>query len=163
MQSKILPSLVALSALLLMAAYFPPGPFSWHVFFTDRLSLGAKAVYLLKVYAVPALLSFTAIVLLQLQMRFSVAGAPAHVLFPLSIGGATAMLSAFRTMTAGVGGIPGYVLGLALAYTIMSKFAGVRPSGRYVWGVQTLQIVWRGQPGSVRQRPPSVAVMERAG
>lgn len=73
------------------------------------------------------------------------------------------MLSAFRTMTAGVGGIPGYVLGLALAYTIMSKFAGVRPSGRYVWGVQTLQIVWRGQPGSVRQRPPSVAVMERAG
>ena len=44
------------------------------------------------------------------------------------------MLGAFRTMVAGVGGVPGYAIGMASAYTMMSRFYGVKPSGRTLFG-----------------------------
>lgn len=151
---------MALLALAALASYFPPGKFTWHRFLQDSMPLSGKVVYLLKVYALPALLSFTAVVLFQLQVRGSMVGAPAYAVFPLSVIGATAMLAAFRTMTMGMGGIPGYVVGLAGAYTMMSRFAGFQPSGRYRFGVQTLRIVWRGNP-SLAQRPASRPALER--
>lgn len=160
MKTKLLPSLIALAALALLSIYFPPGKVSWHRFFIDQSPLGDKAVYLLKMYLVPAGLSFAAVILFQIQMRFSVAGAPAYVVFPVSIAGATAMLAAFRSMATGMGGVPGYVVGLAAAYTLMSRFAGIRPSGRYILGVQTLRIVWRGD-AALRPKPAPPAVLER--
>ena len=160
MKTKLLPSLIALAALALLAIYFPPGKFTWHRFFIDQSPLSEKLVYLLKAYVMPAGLSFAAVILFQIQMRFSVAGAPAYAVFPVSILGATAMLAAFRTMANGMGGIPGYVVGLAAAYTFMSRFAGLRPSGRYLLGMQTLKIVWRGD-AAARAKPAPAAMLER--
>jgi len=163
MKQKILPTLIALAALTLLAAYFPPGKFTWHRFAEDELPLSGKILYLLKVYALPAALSFAAVVLFQLQMRFSVAGAPTYAVFPISILGATAMLAAFRSMTLGMGGIPGYVVGLATAYTLMSRFAGIRPSHRTFLGRRMVRIVWRGQVVAGPQLAARPALERRAG
>jgi hypothetical protein len=141
-----LPVLFVLLLLSAMVAYFPPGKFSWHRFFADQAPLGQKLSYLLKVYAVPAGLSFCAVVLFQLQMRMSMWGAPVNVVFPMAVLGATSMLGAFRSMAAGVGGVPGYALGMATAYTMMSRFYTVRPSSRTLFGKPMVRIVWRGDP-----------------
>ncbi len=146
-----LPILLVLVVLGILIAYFPPGLKSWHRFFADLSPVGLKVLYLLKAYAIPAGLSFCAVVLFQLQMRMSVGGAPVTVIFPLSILGATSMLGAFRTMVGGVGGVPGYALGMATAYTMMSRFYAVRPSGRTLFGKPMVKIVWRGDPEAARE------------
>jgi hypothetical protein len=151
MKSKnCLPVILVLIVLGALVVYFPPGKFSWHTFFADQAPAGRKLSFLLKVYAAPACLSFCAVVLFQVQMRMSLGGAPVHVIFPLSILGATSMLGAFRTMVAGVGGVPGYALGMATAYTMMSRFYAVRPSGRTLFGKPMVRIVWRGDPEAAR-------------
>jgi len=152
MKSKnYLPVLFVLLALGVLVACFPPGSFSWHRFFADHAPIGRKLSFLLKVYAAPACLSFCAVVLFQLQMRMSVGGAPAAVIFPLSVLGATSMLAAFRTMAGGIGGVPGYAVGMATAYTMMSRFYAVRPSGRTLFGKPMVRIVWRGDPEAERE------------
>ncbi len=117
-----LPVLLVLVVLSALAAYFPPSKFSWHRFFADHAPIGQKMSFLSKIYAVPAGLSFCAVVLFQLQMRMSMWGAPVNVVFPMAVLGATSMLGAFRSMAAGVGGVPGYALGMATAYTMRSRF-----------------------------------------
>ncbi len=161
MKSKnYLPVILVLIVLGVLIVYFPPGKFSWHTFFADNAPVGRKLSFLLKVYGAPACLSFCAVVLFQLQMRMSMGGAPVNVIFPLSILGATSMLGAFRTMVAGIGGVPGYALGMATAYTMMSRFYALRPSGRTLFGKPMVRIVWRGDPearevqmGARRQLP----------
>jgi len=146
-----IPIFVALAVLAALIACFPPGNFSWHRFFIDSAPLSRKLGFLLKVYALPAGLSFMAVLLFQVQMRLSLGGAPTAVIFPLAVLGATSMLGAFRTMVAGVGGVPGYAIGMASAYTMMSRFYGVRPSGRMLFGQPMLRILWRGDPEVARE------------
>jgi hypothetical protein len=146
-----LPVLFVLVVLGALVAYFPPGRFSWHRFFGDAAPMGQKLLFLFKVYAAPACLSFCAVVLFQLQMRMSMKGAPVNVIFPLSVLGATFMLGAFRTMVGGIGGVPGYALGMATAYTMMSRLYAVRPSGRTLFGKPMVRIVWRGDPEAARE------------
>jgi hypothetical protein len=146
-----LPVLFVLVVLAVLVACFPPGAFSWHRFFADHSPVGRKLSFLLRVYALPACLSFSAIVLFQVQMRMSMWGARATVIFPLSVLGATSMLGAFRIMAGGIGGVPGYAVGMATAYTVMSRFYGVRPSGRTLFGKPMLRIVWRGDPEAARE------------
>jgi len=148
---RYLPILVALAILGVVVAHYPPGRLSWQRFFEDPTPARQKLAFLLKVYAVPAGLSFCAIVLFQLQMRISMAGASASVIFPLSVLGATSMLGAFRTMTSGVAGVPGYALGMATAYTVMSRLYAVRPSSRTLFGQPMVRIVWRGDPEAARE------------
>ena len=114
-------------------------------------ALGEKLTFLLRVYALPACLSFSAVVLFQLQMRLSMRGAAPTVIFPLSVLGATSMLGAFRMMAGGIGGVPGYAVGMATAYTVMSRFYAVRPSGRTLFGKPMVRIVWRGDPEAARE------------
>ena len=142
--------ILAFVVVAMLVVFFPPGTFTWHRFFADQASAGTKTIFLLKVYLVPAVLSFSAIVLFQLQMRMSMQGAAAHVIFPLAVFGSCAMLSAFRTLVAGVGGVPGYALGMASAYTLMSRLYAIRPSGRTFFGRPILRMVWRGDPEAMR-------------
>jgi hypothetical protein len=135
-----------------LIAYFPPGRFSWHRFFAE-VPIREKLPFLLKVYAAPACLSFCAVVLFQLQMRLSMGGAPVNVIFPLSVLGATSMLGAFRVMVGGIGGVPGYAVGMAAGYTMMSRLYAVKPSGRTLFGKPMLRIVWRGDPEAAREIP----------
>jgi hypothetical protein len=142
-----IPILLALVAVGALIAYFPPGSFTWHRFFADESSAKLKLVYLFKIYAVPFCLSFAAVVLFQLQMRTSVGGAP-----PLSVLGSISMLGAFRSMVAGIGGVPGYAVGMAAAYTMMSRYYGIKPSGRTLFGKPMVKIVWRGDPEAAAAR-----------
>jgi hypothetical protein len=146
-----IPVVLVLVVLGVLIAHFPPGKFSWQRFFADESSLGQKLAFLLKVYALPAGLSFCAVVLFQLQMRMSMWGAPTAVIFPLSVLGATSMLGAFRVMVGGIGGVPGYAVGMATAYTLMSRLYAVRPSGRTLFGKPMVKIVWRGDPEVARE------------
>ena len=69
----------------------------------------------------------------------------------------TSMLGAFRTMTAGIGGIPGYALGMASAYTMMSRLYAIRTSERTLFGRRMLRIIWRGDPEAAKEIQMSAA------
>jgi hypothetical protein len=141
-----IPCVLALAILGLLVAVFPPFQTSWHRFlFGVSEPVGHKLLFLLKVYALPCCLSFGAIILMQVQGRLGAAGAAATSVFPLALFGSACMMTAFRSMASGVGGVPGYALGMALAYTIMSRVHSFQPSGRMMMGRPMIRIVWRGE------------------
>lgn len=140
-----LPTLLALIVFGLLIAEFPPFQFTWHRFFADPSPVARKAGFLLRVYGLPFSMSFLAIVFMSLQGRLAAVGASASSVFPLALFGAAGMMTAFRSMASGVGGIPGYAMGMALAYTMMSRVHSIQPSGRLVMGRPVLRIVWRGE------------------
>ncbi len=136
-------ALVILGALIVL---FPPFQITWHrFFFEEPASPMHKTGFLLRVYGLPLALSFFAIVLMQLQGRLVAVGATASSVFPIALFGAAGMLTAFRSMASGVGGVPGYALGMALAYTMMSRVHSIQPSGGILFGRPMLRIVWRGE------------------
>ncbi len=140
-----IPSLLALAVLGILVAEFPPFQITWHKFFHDPTSLSMKAAFLLKVYLLPCFMSFGALVLMQMQGRLGAMGVAATSVFPVALFGAAAMMTAFRSMVSGVGGMPGYALGMALAYTVMSRMHSIQPSGRILFGRPVVRIVWRGE------------------
>lgn len=140
-----LPALLALLLLGIMVYQFPPFQVTWQRFFHDPTPLARKLAFLLKVYMLPCGLSFGAMMLMQLQGRLGALGATASSIFPLALFGAAGMMVAFRSMASGVGGVPGYALGMALAYTMMSRVHSLQPSGRLLFGRPMIRIVWRGE------------------
>jgi hypothetical protein len=140
-----IPCLLALAVLTVLIVEFPPFQITWQRFFQDPTPLARKLAFLLKVYGLPCCLSFGAIVLMQMQGRLGAMGATASSVFPLALFGAAGMMTAFRSMVSGVGGVPGYALGMALAYTMMSRVHSIQPSGRILFGRPMLRIVWRGE------------------
>ncbi len=130
---------------------FPPFQITWGAFFHEPSSWARKLSFLLRVYAVPCGLSFGAIFLLQMQARLGTLGAEASSVFPLALMAAGCMMTAFRSMASGVGGVPGYALGMALAYTVMSRIHTVQPSGRILLGRPMIRIVWKGEVAAQRR------------
>jgi hypothetical protein len=143
MKNNRLASLLALAMVAAMIAYFPPGPFSWRTFINDQSSVWMKLVFLGKVYLMPAALSFAAVVGFRLQMGISMTGASSGAVFPVALLASVAMMSALRSMSGGVGGVPGYAVGMAVGYTLMSKIYGLRKTDQTVFGRPVLKIVWR--------------------
>jgi hypothetical protein len=140
------PVVLALVALGWVTAHYPPFQITWQRFFLkDPSPLTMKLAFLFKVYAVPCLLSLVAVVLYQLQGKMGALGAPGSSVFPLALLASGCMMSAFRSMVSGVGGVPGYAMGMALGYTLMSRVHSFQPSGRVVFGRPMLRIVWRGE------------------
>ncbi len=141
-----IPCLLALTILGLLIVAFPPFQITWRrFFFEEPAPLLRKLGFLLKVYGLPMCLSFFAIVLMQMQGRLASVGATASSVFPIALFGAAGMMTAFRSMVSGVGGVPGYALGMALAYTVMSRVHSIQPTGRILLGRPMLRIVWRGE------------------
>ncbi len=141
-----IPCLLAVAILGLLAAEFPPFQITWHRFlFGESAPMSSKLAFLLKVYALPCGLSFAAIIMMQFQGRLGATGAAASSVFPLALFGSACMMTAFRSMVSGVGGVPGYALGMALAYTLMSRVHSLQPSGRMMLGRPMIRIVWRGE------------------
>jgi len=137
--------LVALALVAAMIAYFPPGPFSWRAFVTDPSSTWMKLLFLGKVYLVPAALSLAAVVGFRIQMGLAMTGAAPGTTFPLALLASAAMMAALRSMSGGVGGVPGYAVGMALGYTLMANIHGFQKTGETVFGRPGLKIVWRKQ------------------
>ena len=140
-----IPCLLALALLAGLVAAFPPFQITWRAFFHDAAPVARKLGFLLKVYGLPCALSFGAVIAFQMQAKLGVLGVPASSVFPIALFASACMMTAFRSMTSGIGGVPGYALGMALAYTVMSRIHSVQPSGRVVWGRPMLRIVWRGE------------------
>jgi hypothetical protein len=141
-----IPVFVALAALVWVIAHFPPFQITWQrFFFKDPSPVTTKLAFLIKVYALPCGLSLVAVVLFQLQGKLGAMGASGASVFPLALLASACMMSAFRSMASGVGGVPGYALGMALGYTMMSRMHSLQPTGRMVFGRPMLRIVWRGE------------------
>lgn len=143
-KTKHLPALFALMVLALLVVFFPPGQFTWHAFLGDQSSFGRKLEFLAGVYAVPAAFAFASVVLFQLQMRISMMGLSGAAIFPVSLLASAFMMGSFRSMVSGVGGVPGYALGVAAAYTMMSRIYAIRSSEKTILGRPLLKIIWRG-------------------
>ena len=134
-----------------LVAYFPPGPFSWRTFINDQSSLWLKLVFLVKVYVVPAGLAFVAVVGFRVQMGIAMTGAASGAVFPVALLASGAMMAALRSMSGGVGGVPGYAVGMAVGYTLMSKIYGLKKTEQTVFGRPVLKIVWRKELETARQ------------
>src|SRR5580658_8828868 len=140
------PALVALAGLFWIVARFPPFQITWHRFlFTDPSPATVKLAFLFKVYGLPCCLSLMAVVLFQMQGKLAALGAAGSSIFPMALVASGCMMSAFHSMASGVGGVPGYALGMALGYTLMSRLHSLQPSGRFLFGRPMLRIVWRGE------------------
>ena len=157
------PVLFALAGLAFLIARFPPFQITWLHFFRDPAPLAVKLAFLSKVYALPCSLSLSAVVLFQLQGRLAGLGMGGSAVFPLALLASGCMMSAFRSMVSGVGGVPGYALGMALGYTLMSRVHSLQPSGRLVLGRPMLRIVWRGEIEAQRAATMQVQAREDAG
>jgi hypothetical protein len=136
-------ALAAAAALVWMAAGFPPGGVSWRAFAGEEAPAAAKALFLARTYLVPAAAAFAAMVLFQTQMRLSMAGAPAGVVFLLGTLGWSLMLHVI-TGLAWVSR-PGYVGGMAAAAAVASRVYAVTLEGRRV------RIIWRGDARAIAE------------
>ncbi len=104
----------------------PPGGVRWEAFVADEASLLRKVNFLTSTYVWPAILSFCAISLFQLQSRLSSSGANARTVFSVCVAASGAMLLGLRTISVGASSSPSYVVGMALGYAMMSQLYAVR-------------------------------------
>jgi hypothetical protein len=159
-----IPVLLALAGLIWMTAHFPPFQIGWQrFFFKDPAPVTTKLAFLFKVYGLPCCLSFGAVLLLQMQGKLGALGASGSAIFPLALLASGCMMSAFRSMVSGVGGVPGYALGMALGYTLMSRIHSFQPASRLVFGRPMLRIVWRGELDAQRAAAARLQAREGAG
>ncbi|HEY4362814.1 MAG TPA: hypothetical protein VGN17_17730 [Bryobacteraceae bacterium] len=145
MKNNRVATIFALALVGALIAYFPPGPFSWRTFLLDPSSNEAKLMFLAKVYLAPALLSMVAVVGFRVQMGLSMTGAAPSAVFPLALLASGAMMAGLRSMSGGVGGVPGYAVGMSLGYTLMANIYGFKKTEQTVFGRPVLKIVWRKQ------------------
>ena len=145
MKRNYVPPVLALLTLTVLIVLFPPFQITWRKFFLDPAPLSKKAGYLSLVYGLPCLMSFVAVILFQMQGRLGNLGANAAAVFPLSLFASGCMMVAFRSMISGVAGVPGYALGMALGYTIMSRIHSIQPAGGTLLGRPRVRIVWKGE------------------
>lgn len=142
--------LAAVSALLFVVAANPPGGVRWGALFADQASLLRKLIFLANIYLWPAVLSFVAITLFQLQFRLASSGAQGRIVFAVCIVASGAMLLGLRTISTGASSMPSYVLGMASGYTMMSRLYAMRI--RTFWGgVRVPWPVWRGDRTAVEE------------
>ncbi len=158
------PVVLALAALGWLTAHFPPFQIGWQRFlFTDPSPVPVKLAFLFRVYGLPCCLSLVAVVMFQMQGKLGALGASGTAVFPMALLGSGCMMMAFRSMVSGVGGVPGYALGMALGYTVMSRVHSFQPSGRILFGKPMLRIVWRGELAAQRAAAAQLQAREAAG
>jgi hypothetical protein len=136
------------AALSYAFAQNPPGGAPWRVFLEEPAPVWTKAWFLAAAYGWPAVLSFAAIVLFQLQMRLTVSGANRRTVFAVCALASGAMVLGLRELSFSPHAAPSYVVGMALAHTVMSRLYAVRM--RLVAGrVRAPWPVWRGNRAAV--------------
>jgi len=141
---------IALGALFMTVKATPPAGLAWQVFFDEPASPESKGGFLLSSYLWPAILSFMAIILFQLQFRLSMSGASKRTVFSVCLLASLATLLGLQRLSMTPNSTPGYALGMALGYMAMSRLYGVRM--RPVWrDISIPWIIWRGNKEAVRQ------------
>jgi hypothetical protein len=103
-------------------------------------------MFLAHVYLLPFVLSLLSIILLQLNQRMAMRGADVWAVFPVALLGSLSLMSGYRFMAPGVGGVPGFSLGLATAYTVIARIYALVPRKH---GLP--RIIWRGDTRRIQE------------
>lgn len=141
---------IALGALFMTVRDTPPAGLAWQIFFDEPASPASKGLFLVSSYLWPAILSFMAIGLFQLQFRLSMSGASKCTVFSVCLLASLATLLGLQRLSMTPNSTPGYALGMALGYLTMSRLYGVRMRPAW-WGISIPSIIWRGNREGVRQ------------
>jgi hypothetical protein len=141
---------LAIGALSIAIALNPPGGVRWIEFLLEPVSWLQKADYFAGAYLLPALSSFCAIALFQLQFRLSSSGANKRTVFSVCVLASGAMLMGLRAIASSSNSGPSYVVGMALGYTVMSRLYAIRMR-TFLNRVSVPWPIWRGNPLAVRE------------
>jgi hypothetical protein len=141
---------IGAAVLAWMVSTNPPAGASWRLFADEPTDPWLKVEYLAGIYLVPAVFAMAGIIAFQLQFRVSMSGARPGTVFGIGVLGASAMLGGFRLLALAPNSLPGYVLGMAAGYTVMSRLYAIRM--RRIWGrLRVPWVVWRGDRDQVRE------------
>ena len=128
----------------------PPGGVRWGAFVADEASLLKKLSFLTNIYVWPAILSFVAISMFQLQFRIASSGVSGRLVFSVCAVASGAMMLGLRTISLGASSSPSYIFGMALGYTMMSRLYAVRMR-KIFNGVRIPWPIWRGDLAAVEE------------
>jgi hypothetical protein len=120
------------------------------VFVDEPSPWPAKLRYLTEAYLSPAIISFCAISLFQLQFRLAASGAAKRTVFSVCVLASGAMLLGLRAISFVPNAAPSYVAGMAAGYTMMSRVYAVRMV-EIVKGVRLPWPIWRGNRAAVEE------------
>jgi len=159
--SYLLP-VIALAALVAAVAGAPPGNLSWGMFFDDPAPAAAKGVFLARTYLLAGALSFTAIILFQLQFRLSASGAGKQTVFSICLLASLSTLLGLQRLSLTPNAAPAYAVGMAAAYMTASRLYGMRMRsvGR---GLSIPWIIWRGNRQGVQDMDRAAALIRQTG
>lgn len=132
----------------------PPGGLPWATIATLPVSLLEKIQFLSEIYLLPALLSFVAISLLQLQFRMAAGGGPSASIFSICLLASLCLVAALRVAASNPASMPSYALGMALSYTTMSRIYAVKMKPVLSWlpfVIRVPWIIWRGNAEAVAE------------
>jgi len=128
----------------------PPSGAPWSIFFAEPATLLQKANFLAVAYVWPGLLSFSSIAFFQLQNRLTASGMNKRAVFSVCMLASGAMLMGLRAVAMNPTSGPSYVVGMALAYTAMSRLYAVRIR-TFAQRVRLPWPVWRGNHSAVQE------------
>jgi len=146
---RTLPWLIAAILFVAMVRKYPPGAvgvFTWTRWWFEPSAVSTKAIFLLKTYLQPALLSFAWIMGFQFQMR-TAPGTRVSWIFAVVFASSVCMMTAWRTLAAGPSMLPGYAVGIEAAQTLASRVHAVTRPQRTLFGktFRSINVIWRGQ------------------
>jgi len=153
MKNKLASSLIfalTLGVIGYSVSLHPPGGASWTLFAEESAPWFHKLAFLAQVYLWPTLLSFSAIVLFQMQFRLSASGFRKRVLFSVCTVASGVMVLGLRSVASSPSAGPSYVAGMALGYTLMSRLYAIRM--RLLFGrIRVPWPVWLGNLRAVQE------------
>lgn len=165
MKLRYLPTLLFLLSISLLAwsiAVTPPGGVSWATLYTSSVPVLDKAKFLAGLYAPALICSFVGMTLLQVQFRLSMTGAGTLTIFSMCLLASLCMIVGIRTAASGPASFPGYALGMALSYTVMSRVYAVviRECFR---SIKVPWVIWKGNAAAVAELSRKIAAAGKTG
>ena len=151
MKLRYLPALLFLLSMSLLAwavAANPPGGVSWRMLYISSIPLLEKIQFLVSLYLPSMFFAFLGMTLLQVQFRLAMTGASTLTIFSMCTLASLSMIVGIRTAASGPASFPGYALGMALSYTIMSRVYAVTLR-KCFGGVKIPWVIWRGNAEAV--------------
>lgn len=148
--------LFSISLLTWAIAANPPGQISWTTLYASTIPVTEKAHYLGSIYVPPLLFAFIGMTLLQGQFRLAMSGARLLTIFSICMLASLCMIAGIRTAAGGPASFPGYALGMALSYTMMSRVYAVTIKPLF-GAISVPWIVWRGNAKAVAELNQQIA------
>lgn len=134
----------------------PPANISWTTLYSSTIPLTDKAQYLGSFYAPPLFFAFIGMTLLQGQFRLAMSGAKTITIFSICMLASLCMIAGIRTAAGGPASFPGYAVGMALSYTMMSRVYAVTTKPLF-GAISVPWIIWRGDAKAVAELNQQIA------